>query len=118
MNIMDFANDDNFGTCWVSSHAVKDPWWMVSLDRKTPVNMVVVTEKEVGSLKDYVIEYLDGGRWMQTPAIRQAQGLEVTGRVHIHRFPTVPADAVRVRFKEWDGTLAIAEIGVYSPYRK
>ncbi len=118
MNIMDFANDDNFGTCWVSSPAVKDPWWMVSLDRKTPVNMVVVTEKEAGSLKDYVIEYLDGGRWTQTPDLRQAQGPEGTGRVHIHRFPTVPADAVRVRFKEWDGTLAIAEIGVYSPYRK
>lgn len=118
MNIMDFANDDNFGTCWVSSPAVKDPWWMVSLDRKTPVNMVVVTEKEAGSIKDFVIEYLDGGQWMQTPAIRQAQGPEVTGRVHIHRFPTVPAGAVRVRFKEWDGTLAIAEIGVFSPYRK
>ena len=115
MNIMDFANDDNFGSCWVSSPAVSGPWWRVDLDKGTPVNMVVITEREAGSLKEYVVEYLDGRHWT---ALRQAQGPAAAGRVHIHRFPTVPADAIRVRFKKWDGTLSIAEIGVYTPYRK
>ena len=116
MDIMDFANDDNFRSCWVSSPAVAEPWWKVDLEKRTPVNMVVITEREAGSLKDYVIEYLNGGRWTVPELVEWVEG--PAGRVHIHRLTTVPADAIRVRFKQWDGTLAIAEIGVYSPYRK
>ena len=114
MNLMDFANDDNFSSCWVSSPEVKSPWWRVDLEKSTPVNMVVVTEPEAGVLKDFTVEVLRGGSWSPVPEPVEGVG----GRVHIRRFPVVKADAVRVRFTSFEGLLSIAEIGVYSPYVK
>ena len=108
MMLMDFANDDDFSSCWISSPQVKEPWWSVKLDDDTPVGMVVLTEKEAGVVQKWQLELLQNGIW--TP-VRAAE--EVYGRVHILRFPLCSADAVRLSFMKWDGELAIAEIGVY-----
>ena len=111
MLLMDFANDDDFSSCWVSSPEVKEPWWSVTLKKGTRIGSVAVTAKESGSLKGFVIERRRGGRWLTIPDAVET----VSGRVHILRFPSVKADAVRVRFLRWDGLLSIAEVGVYAP---
>ena len=114
MDIMDFANDDNFRTCWVSSPEVKEPFWKVELDPGSLINMVVMTEPKAGVMQEYVIEYLHKGTWHTV-----FSGTTPTqSRVKIHRFDKVYADAVRVRFTKWTGLLSLAEFGVYTPYEK
>ena len=109
MMLMDFANDDNFSSAWVSGVQVKDPWWSVTLDDDTPVGMVVITERKAGVLRSFRLELLQDGVWTPVEAAE-----EDAGRVHILRFPQRPADAVRIRFLSWQGELAIAEVGVYA----
>jgi alpha-L-fucosidase len=109
MMIMDFANDDNFSSAWVSSPQVKEPWWSVTLAPGTPVGMVVVTELQAGVLDAFRVELLQDGVWTPIDA-----NVEHTGRVHILRFPQRPATAVRIHFLKWNGELAIAEVGVYN----
>lgn len=107
-DLMDLANDDNFSTAWVSSPAVKEPWWKVELDKETAVSMVVVTERGEPRLNGFVVEVLRDGAWKQV-----ADAGPAAGRVHICRFAPVKTGAVRVRFTSYDGLLSIAEIGVY-----
>ena len=109
MMLMDFANDDNFSSCWVSGTQVTEPWWSVTLEKGTPVGMVVVTEEKAGVLGDWQLELQHDGVW-QTVCAKE----ETAGRVHILRFPQRPADAVRIRVRSWNGRLALAEVGVYS----
>lgn len=109
MDLMDFANDDNFQTCWVSSPEVKQPWWMVSVEKDKSVGMVVVTAKNAGMIKKFKAEYLLDGIWHDI----LDTGLAVSGRVSILRFAPVHAEALRVKFLEWEGNLAIAEVGLY-----
>ena len=111
MNLMDFANDDNFRSCWVSSPAVKQPWWQVELDRETAVGTVVVTTGKDCRLDAFVVELRRGGTW--TPVSGAATD---AGRVHILRFPPMLSDAVRVRFTAYETPLSIAEVGVFAPY--
>lgn len=114
MDIMDFANDDDFRTCWVSSPEVKEPFWKVELDPGSLIDMVVMTEPKPGVMQEYVIEYLHKGTWHTV-----FSGTTPTqSRVKIHRFDKVYADAVRVRFTKWTGLLSLAEFGVYTPYEK
>ena len=113
MMLMDFANDDDFSSCWVSSPMVREPWWSVTLPEDTPVGMVVMTEKKADVVKEWQLELLQDGIWTPVQADEQ-----VIGRVHILRFPQRPADAVRLKFTRWDGELAIAEIGVYGVFKE
>ena len=113
MFLMDFANDDNFSSAWISSPEVKEPWWSVRLAPRTTLGSVVITETEAGGLKEFVVEKSRGGRWEAIPDITES----VAGRVHILRFPPVEADGIRVRFLRWEGPLSIAEIGAYAPER-
>ena len=109
MMLMDFANDDNFSSAWVSSPQVRAPWWSVTLDKDTPVGCVVVTERKAGGLDSFCLEVLQDGVWTSVEAHE-----DHCGRVHILRFPQRSADAVRLRFLSWKGELAIAEVGVYA----
>jgi len=110
-DLMDFANDDNFRTCWVSSPMVANPWWKVELDRKTAVGMVVVTEGEGSKMSGYTVEVLDDGVWRSV--VSCVVSPSDSGRVHICRFEPVDAEAVRLRFRAVDNILSVAEIGVY-----
>ncbi|MBR5697327.1 MAG: alpha-L-fucosidase [Prevotella sp.] len=114
MMLMDFANDDDFTTCWDSSPEVEHPWWKVELDEATPVGMVVITEGKRSRMQSFTLEILRRGVWQSVGG----PSVVSSGRVHICRFPPVEAEAVRVRFTAQDATLSIAEIGVYSPYSK
>lgn len=109
MNLMDFANDDNFHSAWVSSPEIAEPWWRVDLDKGTPVKMVVITEAKDANLNSFVVEVLREGSWAKVYKENAPEGC----RVHICRFKPTAADAVRVRFTSFEKPLSIAEIGVY-----
>ena len=112
--IMDFANDDDFVTAWTSNPRVKTPWWSVELGDGKTIDMVTITEEDGGVMKEYTLEYRSGGTW-KTLFSGEAK---TQSRVKIHRFAPVKADAVKVTVTRHDGTVKIAELGVYTPYVK
>ena len=108
--IMDFANDDDFGTCWNSHPSVKTPWYMVDLGHEQPFNMVVITDRDNDRLQSYKIEYRLAGQWLTA-----FEGNAPTkARVKIHRFNTVWGDAVRITVGASKRTVSIAEVGVFN----
>lgn len=108
-DIMDFANDDNFGTCWNSNSRVKEPWYSVMLGREQPFNMIVITDRNNDRLQEYRLEYRVNDTWKTL-----YEGKAPTSqRVKIHRFDTVWGDAVRIVVLKSNGTPSIAEFGVY-----
>ena len=111
--IMDFANDDDFGTCWNSNPEVKVPWYSVTFEREKPFNMVVITDRNNDRLQEYRLEYRTGGTWKPLYEGKAPTGL----RVKIHRFDTVWGDAVRMTVLNSNGTTSIAEFGVYCERR-
>lgn len=112
--IMDFANDDDFVSAWTSNPRVETPWWSVELGNGKTIDMVTITEEEGGVMKEYTLEYRSGGTWK--PLF--SGEAKTQSRVKIHRFSPVKADAVRVTVTRHDGTVKIAELGVYTPYTK
>ena len=111
--IMDFANDDDFGTCWNSHQEVKTPWYSVSFDRERPFNMIVITDRTNDRLQEYRLEYRTGGAWKPLYEGKAPTNL----RVKIHRFEGVWGDAVRMTVLKSNGTTSIAEFGVYCERR-
>jgi len=111
--IFDFANDDDFGTCWNANREVQTPWWCVTLGREKAFNTIVITDRNDNRLQRYRLEYLSGGQW-QTLFEDVAPCAE---RVKIHRFPTVWGSQVRLTVLECRGTASIAEVGVYCERR-
>jgi len=111
--IFDFANDDDFETCWYSNERVKTPWYSVTFERERPFNMVVITDRIDNSLQEYTLEYRRDNRWHTI-----FDGSAPTAqRVKTHRFDTVWGDAVRMTAKKTNGTTSIAEFGVYNERR-
>lgn len=106
---MDFANDDDFGTCWNSNPAVKVPWYSVSFEREQPFNMVVITDRSNNRLQEYRLEYRTSGVWKPLYDGKAPTDL----RVKIHRFDIVWGDAVRMTVLKSNATTSIAEFGVY-----
>jgi alpha-L-fucosidase len=112
MDIMDFANDDRFGSSWQSNPAVKTPWYEVDLGRELPFNAIVVTEGgRERSIGEYHIEYLENNVWKSL--VSEA----VEGKVKIHRFERVWGSKVRITVETSNGAPAIAEFGVYNERR-
>jgi len=107
--IMDFANDDDFGSCWNCNQAVDAPWYSVTFEREKPFNMIVITDRNNDRLQEYSLEYRTGNTWKTL-----FEGKAPTSqRVKIHRFDTVWGDAVRMKVQKSNGTTSIAEFGVY-----
>jgi alpha-L-fucosidase len=107
--IYDFANDDDFNTCWNANREVETPWWSVQLGHEMPLNMVVITDRNADRLQRYRIEVEHGGRWVTV----FEGAAPTTERVKIHRFPTTFGSQVRLTVLECKGTASIAEVGVY-----
>lgn len=111
--IMDFANDDDFGSCWNSNPIVKNPWYSVDLGYEKPFNMIVITDRDNNRLQSYKLEYRQAGKWQTV-----FEGIAPTAqRVKIHRFNTVWGDAVRMSVKSCNGNVSIAEFGVFNEKR-
>ncbi|SEL78006.1 alpha-L-fucosidase [Chitinophaga rupis] len=110
MNIMDFANDDDFTTSWTSNTTVKQPWWEVVLDRDKPFNAITITEAEP-SITKYHAEYFQNGVWK--PLFTG----DNKSRVKIHRFDRVWGGKVRITIDQFNKAPRIAEVGVYDERR-
>ncbi len=112
MNIMDFANDDNFGSAWVSNPAVKgEVWYELDFERSKPFNSVVITEGK-DNPSQYNLSYLKDGRWypIAVTAVQQ-------GRIKIFRFDEVLGQKLRFSIKPEKGHAVVNEIGVYQERR-
>lgn len=110
MNIMDFANDDDFTTSWTSSATIKTPWYEVDFGKDTEFNTIALTEAKP-NITAYHLEYLQNGVWK--PIVEG----NTTSRVKIHRFNRVWGTKVRVTIDKAEGQVSIAEFGVYNERR-
>jgi alpha-L-fucosidase len=110
MNIMDFANDDDYKTSWISNATVSEPWYEVELKNEQAVNMIVV-EEEKPNIESYVLEYWNGTGWT---TIFDGKNEE---RVKVHRLPRFWTSKVRIRIKHAKGVASIAEFQVFDERR-
>ena len=110
MWIMDFGNDDNFHTSWLSNPTVKAPWYEVVFDKDKAFNTIVITE-EKPNISRYRLEYFQNGAW------KPLFSGENKGRVKIHRFSRVWGGKVRILIEQSDSPPGIAEFGVYDERR-
>ena len=108
MEIMDFANDDNFSTCWMPSPLLDKAHWEVYLGGPKTINMVTVTEYKTGGIQEYNLEYLADGCWHPLAAGG------AFNRVAVVRFPAVRAEAVRLNITKKSPEAGVSEVGVYS----
>ncbi|MFA5328424.1 MAG: alpha-L-fucosidase [Prolixibacteraceae bacterium] len=110
MWIMDFANDDDFGTAWVSNDAVKAPWFGIDLGKDEPFNMVTIVDSR-RNIKKYRLQYEENGEWKTI----------LTGgsgdKIKMHRFDRVWGGKIKILIDECSGSPAIAEFGVYNERR-
>lgn len=113
MQLMDFANDDNFKTGWESNPLVSKPWLEIELgNNEQPFNMITITEKNnKNDIQSYKLEYLHNGRW-QTIFLGTKSDV-----IKIHRFDKVWGNKVRISIEESKGSPTIAEFGVYNERR-
>jgi alpha-L-fucosidase len=110
MNIMDFANDDRFGSSWISHPLVKKPWLEIILaENDKAFNTVVITERNGNDRIDkYRLEYFSNNEW------KPILVAENSDRIKIHRFNRVWGSKIRILIDEFSGTVGIAEFGVYN----
>lgn len=113
MQLMDFANDDNFKTGWESNPLVSKPWLEIELgNNEQPFNMITITEKNnKNDIQSYKLEYLDNGKWQ---TIFSGTKSDV---IKMHRFDKVWGNKVRISIEESKGSPTIAEFGVYNERR-
>ncbi|WP_443936471.1 alpha-L-fucosidase [Pedobacter sp. MW01-1-1] len=110
MNIMDFANDDDFGSSWSSNPSVKFPWYEITFEKDKAINMIVVAEPKA-NISAYRLEYNVNGEWK--PLLT---GNELS-RIKIHRFERVWAKKVRILIDKYSSQVQIAEFGIYNERR-
>lgn len=110
MNIMDFANDDDFGSSWISNHVVKNPWYEIDFKKEESFNAIALTEEHL-NIRKYRIEYFTNGAW------KPLLSGDIASKVKIHRFGGVKSKKVRVLIDEADHQASIAEFGIYNEKR-
>ena len=110
MWIMDFANDDNFGTSWLSNPTVKNPWYQIDFANDKGFNTIVIAEQKP-NISKYKLEYYQDGVW------KLLLNGENNGRIKIHRFERVWGNKVRISIDKADHQVSIAEFQVYDERR-
>ncbi|AEV98607.1 coagulation factor 5/8 type domain protein [Niastella koreensis GR20-10] len=110
MNIMDFANDDDFGSSWQSNPEVKNPWYEIDFRAPQTFNEIVIFEQKA-NIKKYKLEYFANNKWNP---LFDGEKLE---RVKLHRFAAVKGERVRMQIESYDTPPSIAEFGVYNEPR-
>jgi alpha-L-fucosidase len=108
--IMDFANDDNFRTSWVSNPTVKNPWYEITFDKDQGFNTIAIAETKPNITK-LRLEYSDNGVW------KPIFSGENKNKIKIFRFDRVWGSKVRVLVDAADHQVSIAEVGVYNERR-
>lgn len=107
--IGDFANNDDFSDSWTSHPLVKEPWWEVSLDKKQAFDRITILEQQADVIQEYRLDYFNKGKWTTL-----FEGKAAPGRLKQHTFPAVKAEKVRITVLRHQGTVKIAEFGVYA----
>lgn len=106
--IGDFANDDDFTYAWTSHPLVQTPWWEVSLDAERPFHRIVFLEEKAGVIQEYKLEAYTNDEWKVL-----FEGKADPCRCKQHHFPSTRASKVRITITKHEGTVKIAEFGVY-----
>ena len=107
MQIMDFANDDDFSSGWDSNRAVKQPWLEIELGKaEQPINLVTITQAHI---KKYRLEYFQNNVWHTIYS-----GVNDKSHIIIHRFERVWASKIRIVIDEFSAPPVIGEFGVYN----
>jgi alpha-L-fucosidase len=108
--IMDFANDDDYGSSWQSNSEVKNPWYEVDFKTEQAINTIVIFE-ERPNISKYKLEYFVDGGWK--PLFDDVNDK----RIKIHRFERVWANKVRISVEKAAGQVSIAEFQVFNERR-
>ncbi|TDO19345.1 F5/8 type C domain-containing protein [Pedobacter duraquae] len=111
MNIMDFANDDNFRSNWSSNPTVQTPWYELTFERAVPCNMIVLTSGN-SSATNYSFQYYASGKWNDIKANNEGEK-----KVNIYRFDRIWCEKIRVTMRQFDKAPEIAELGVFNEKR-
>ncbi|WDF54195.1 alpha-L-fucosidase [Mucilaginibacter sp. KACC 22063] len=110
MNIMDFANDDDFTSSWQSNPEVKNPWYEVDFRTPQTFNAIVIFEHKP-NIKKYKLEYFANNKWN---ALFEGENLL---RVKVNRFTSVKGEKIRMKIESYDTPPSIAEFEVYNEPR-
>jgi len=110
MDIMDFANDDDYKSSWKSNKEVKNIWYEVDFKNEKAVNMVVVAEQKP-NIDTYILEYWNGAEW------KKAFEGKNENRIKIHRFDRIWTSKVRIRIEHSKQTPSIAEFQIFNERR-
>lgn len=108
--IMDFANDDDFHSSWISNPTVKTPWYEIDFKKEQAINTVVIAE-EKANITNYKLEYYLDGVWK--PLFNGENG----NKIKVHRFDRVWAGKVRISIEKAAKQVSIAEFQVYNERR-
>ena len=109
MNIMDFANDDNFRSAWQSNPSVRTPWIEIDLGVEQPFNTITIAEGgNRSNIRIYRIEYMENNVWKHL----------VTGnndkKIKVERFNPVWGNKIKITIEQYVASPSIAEIGIYN----
>ena len=107
MNIMDFANDDDFSTAWSSNKEITNPWWEVEFDNEEGFNMISIVEDKP-NITSYKVAYFLNNKW------HNLLDGDQESRVKIHRFSRKFAEKVRISFLKSKTPPNVMEIGIYN----
>lgn len=111
--ISDYANDDNFLTCWTSYDTVEEPYLEVILGKETEVRALGFVEKKYDAaastrIGGYKISYFDKDQWKELTIEPQSSLI----RIH-HCISPIKASKVRISFSDCQDRISIAELLVY-----
>jgi len=110
MDIIDFANDDDYHSSWHSNPAVKKPWLELDFKNEKGFNTIVVAEQKA-NIKSYRLDYWDGAAW------KELFNGENLSQIKVHRFNTVWGSKVRIQIETFAETPSIAEFQVFNERR-
>lgn len=110
MNIMDFANDDDFQSSWQSNPEVKSPWYEIDFKSPQTFNTIVIAESKA-NIKKYKLEYNEGNAWK---TIFEGENLS---KIKLHRFKQLHGGKIRMAIQTYNTTPSIAEFEVYNETR-
>ncbi|MDB4900732.1 MAG: Alpha-L-fucosidase [Mucilaginibacter sp.] len=109
-NIMDFANDDDFSTSWISNTTVDKPWYEIDFDHEKAFNTISISQ-EKSNISKYHLEYYSNSEW------KPIFNGENSNKIKINRFDRVWGSKVRIWIDKSDHQASIAEFGVYDERR-
>ncbi|MDR0824917.1 MAG: alpha-L-fucosidase [Prevotella sp.] len=112
MQIMDFANDDDFRTGWESNKSVSKPWLEIDLEKEQAFNTISITEKNnKNDIHTYRLEYLRNNKWETIFAGTKDDIIK------IHRFDRKWGNKVRITIEGYNNPPTISEFGIYNERR-